>query len=313
MIEKVVGIHEAGQRLDRWLRKAFPQAPLSALFAVVRKKKIRVNGKPGKGPDAVQAGDVITIYENLPTDAEPAAAPINANTGWNRPEPEVDPRVVIVERFPDFVVLDKPSGLASQPGSGQKLGDSLIELLWTWAELEILDFKPALVHRLDQETSGLIIAALSGVGVRGLNTLIREHEVRKEYLALVAGHLKDSQGSIRLALDRTDSAQGAKMEVGAGKEAVTHYKVDRVIGPWTLVRIRLETGRMHQIRAHFAALGHPLLGDGRYGDFAMNREVRKTHGLKRLFLHSALLEFKWNGKVLRFEADLPEELRRVIA
>jgi 23S rRNA pseudouridine955/2504/2580 synthase len=304
MIEKIVGRHDADQRLDRWLRKAFPLASLSSLFAVIRKKKIRVNGKPGKGTETVNAGDVICIYENIPE------AP--ANMYEKKAVVQVDSRIVIVSRTADYLVLDKPAGLASQPGTNQQPGDSLIELVWNWAEYEGLDFKPALVHRLDQETSGLIIAGLTGEAVRTFNALIRAHKVRKEYVALVNGYLEEPKGTIRLALERTDSAQGAKMEAGQGKDSVTHYQVIRQVGNCSLVRITLETGRMHQIRAHFAAIGHALIGDGRYGDFALNREFRKSHGLKRLFLHSALLDFQWKGKRIQIERELPAELQKVL-
>lgn len=305
MIEKTVGRHDAGQRLDRYLRKAFPQAPLSALFAVIRKKKIRVNGKPGKGPDLVQEGDKVCIYENLPETqtSAPSAMPT---------ETRVDPRVVVVKQTKDYVVLDKPAGLASQPGTNQQEGESLVELLWKWGENQGFDFKPALVHRLDQETSGLIIAGLTGEAVRGFNALIREHQVKKEYLALVTGVLDKKQGTIRLALDRMNSAKGAKMETGHGKESITHYRVVYSGQSMSLVRIQLETGRMHQIRAHFAAIGHPLLGDGRYGDFALNRDMRKTLGLKRLFLHAASLDFVWKGESIHLERELPKDLGSVL-
>lgn len=311
MIEKQIGRHESDQRLDRWLRKAFPNASLSTLFGILRKKKVRLNGKVAKGPEMVQENDQVCIYENL-QDTPSNATPATSKSGWGKPKQKVDSRVVLVLRTDDFVVLDKPAGLASQPGSNQMPGDSLVELLWTWAEEEYLDFKPALVHRLDQETSGLIIAALSGQAVRGLNARIREHKVRKEYVALVKGHLQKKQGTIELALDRTDSAKGAKMDVGHGKAAITHYRVERELPDSSLVRIRLETGRMHQIRAHFAAIGHPLFGDGRYGDFALNRELRKRLGLKRLFLHSALLEFEWNGEMVLVERELPAELQKAV-
>ncbi|HSQ41115.1 MAG TPA: RluA family pseudouridine synthase [Fibrobacteraceae bacterium] len=305
MIERIVGRHEGNQRLDRWLRKTFVYAPLSLLFSVLRKKKIRINGKPGKAQTFVQEGDVLHIYENLPLEQAPSLE----NRGWNSQVPAVDLDLVL--RCDDFVIVNKPAGMPSQPGSGQALGSSLVEQLWIWARNESLDFKPALVHRLDQETSGLIVAALTGTAVRGLNARIRNHQVRKEYLALVSGHLKKSQGTIHLALERNDSAQGAKMQVGQGKEAITHYRVERQIGEHSLVRIRLETGRMHQIRTHFAHIGHPLLGDGRYGDFSLNRSWAKETGIQRLFLHSTLLEFEWNGEKILIEQELPEDLEGV--
>ena len=216
----------------------------------------------------------------------------------------------------DYVVVNKPSGLASQPGSGTRPGESLVEYLWEWGRNEGLDFKPTIAHRLDQETSGLLVAALHGDTLRDLTRLIREHEVEKFYFALVKGNLKKDRGTISESLLRTDSAKGSKMLVGQDDEkaqkAITHYRVKQHYEGYDLVKIKLETGRMHQIRAHFASIGHPLLGDTRYGDFALNREVKKQFGLNRLFLHSCRLEFDWNGEHKVFDCPLPKELRNVI-
>ena len=162
----------------------------------------------------------------------------------------------------------------------------------------------------------MIIAALHGDTLRELTRMIREHEVDKFYFALVKGNLKKDKGTINETLTRTDAAKGSKMKVGeTGKDAqkaVTHYRVKQHYEGYDLVKIKLETGRMHQIRAHFASIGHPLLGDTRYGDFALNREVKKTLGLNRLFLHSCRLEFTWQGDKKVFDCPLPKELQSVI-
>ena len=216
----------------------------------------------------------------------------------------------------DYVIVNKPSGLASQPGSGTRPGESLVEYLWEWGKKECLDFKPTIAHRLDQETSGLLIAALHGDTLRDLTRLIREHEVDKFYFALVKGNLKKDRGTINESLLRTDSAKGSKMLVGQddnkAQKAITHYRVKQHYEGYDLVKIELETGRMHQIRAHFASIGHPLLGDTRYGDFALNREVKKLFGLNRLFLHSCRLEFDWQGEHKVYDCPLPKELQNVI-
>ena len=130
------------------------------------------------------------------------------------------------------------------------------------------------------------------------------------------GNLKKEKGTIDESLTRTDAAKGSKMKVGeTGKDAqkaITHYRVKQHYEGYDLVKIKLETGRMHQIRAHFASIGHPLLGDTRYGDFALNREAKKTLGLHRLFLHSCRLEFVWQGERKVFDCPLPKELQSVI-
>ena len=385
MITRIIDRNFANMRLDRFLRKAFPDESLSVFFAVIRKKKVRVNGVVGKANQMLAEGDTVCIYENfksvsederkgeslglksqLPGSIMPAceqsgatlalgsgplaaasqgessATPSSGGGTPQRPEAGASKSgfaknkstwgkvlspaekqagwgakdLDIVIQTEDYVIVNKPSGLASQPGSGTRPGESLVEYLWEWGRNEGLDFKPTIAHRLDQETSGMLIAALHGDTLRDLTRMIREHEVEKFYFALVKGNLKKEKGTISESLTRTDAAKGSKMKVGeAGKdakEAVTHYRVKQHYEGYDLVKIKLETGRMHQIRAHFASIGHPLLGDTRYGDFALNREVKKTLGLHRLFLHSCRLEFVWQGERKVFDCPLPKELQSVI-
>ena len=366
MITRTIDRNFANMRLDRFLRKAFPEESLSVFFAVIRKKKVRVNGVVGKANQMLVEGDVVNIYENfksvsesderretrdernikgesLPLASATEAAPATPSSGDTPQRPDAKSatgfaknkstwgrhltgaekqahwgahELDLVVQTEDYVIVNKPSGLASQPGSGTRPGESLVEYLWEWGRNEGLDFKPTIAHRLDQETSGLIIAALHGDTLRDFTRMIREHVVDKFYFALVKGNLKKDRGTISESLLRTDSAKGSKMLVGQDDEnaqkAITHYRVKQHYEGYDLVKIKLETGRMHQIRAHFASIGHPLLGDTRYGDFALNREVKKQFGLNRLFLHSCRLEFDWNGEHKVFDCPLPKELRNVI-
>ena len=356
MITRTIDRNFANMRLDRFLRKAFPEESLSVFFAVIRKKKVRVNGVVGKANQMLVEGDVVNIYENfksvseddkkgesLPLASAAEAAPATPSSGDTPQRPDAKSatgfaknkstwgrhltgaekqahwgahELDLVVQTEDYVIVNKPSGLASQPGSGTRPGESLVEYLWEWGRSEGLDFKPTIAHRLDQETSGLIIAALHGDTLRDFTRMIREHVVDKFYFALVKGNLKKDRGTISESLLRTDSAKGSKMLVGQDDEnaqkAITHYRVKQHYEGYDLVKIKLETGRMHQIRAHFASIGHPLLGDTRYGDFALNREVKKLFGLNRLFLHSCRLEFDWQGEHKVFDCPLPKELRDVI-
>lgn len=343
MITRIIDRNFANMRLDRFLRKAFPDESLSVFFAVIRKKKVRVNGVVGKANQMLQEGDTVCIYENFksvdadsqgatnviqfPTSqsegAQSNAGFAKAKSTWGKNASSAEKQsgwgakeLDIVIQTEDYVVVNKPSGLASQPGSGTRPGESLVEYLWEWGRREGLDFKPTIAHRLDQETSGMIIAALHGDTLRDFTRMIREHEVDKFYYALVKGNLKKDKGTIDETLTRTDAAKGSKMKVGeTGKDAqkaITHYRVKQHYEGYDLVKIKLETGRMHQIRAHFASIGHPLLGDTRYGDFALNREVKKQLGLHRLFLHSCRLEFVWHGDKIVLDCPLPKELQNVI-
>ncbi|MDR3000123.1 MAG: RluA family pseudouridine synthase [Fibromonadaceae bacterium] len=278
MLSLTINKHNAEQRLDRFLRKTFPAAPLSLIFAVIRKKKVRVNGAVGKAAQILCENDELKIYESLPQSVKKTlTGKVNLN---------------FVFKNADFAVLNKPCGLASQSGSGISEEESLVGMLDIWARSEGLDFKPALVHRLDKETSGLIIAALSGSALREFGRMLREREIRKEYLALVKGRMPQKSGKISMPLP------------GDTKNSESIWKVEKSYEECDWVRVRLETGRKHQIRIHFAQIGHPLLGDSKHGDFALNRRLK----ISRLFLHSTLLEFNWQGKKVKFEAELPEEL-----
>ncbi|MDY3921573.1 MAG: RluA family pseudouridine synthase [Hallerella porci] len=318
MITRVIDRNFANMRLDRFLRQAFPNEPLSTFFAILRKKKVRVNGVHAKAPQILLEGDTVDIYENFKSvPAGDSITPTKKSWGTS---PEfadrnfVKENLVIALEKEDFVVLDKPSGIASQPGTGTRKGESLVEMLWQWGKDQQLDFKPTLAHRLDEETSGLIIAALHGDTLRDLTRLLREHKIQKTYIALIKGNLKKDAGTINASLERTDSKAGSKMKAGteSGKKSVTHYVVQQHLNGYDLVKVNLETGRMHQIRAHFESIGHPLLGDTRYGDFELNREFKKEFGLKRLFLHSTRLEFDWQGKRIIVDSALPKELRDVV-
>lgn len=318
MITRVIDRNFANMRLDRFLRQAFPNEPLSIFFAILRKKKVRVNGVHAKAPQILLEGDTVDIYENFKSvPAGDSITPTKKSWGTS---PEfadrnfVKENLVIALEKEDFVVLDKPSGIASQPGTGTRKGESLVEMLWQWGKDQQLDFKPTLAHRLDEETSGLIIAALHGDTLRDLTRLLREHKIQKTYIALIKGNLKKDAGTINASLERTDSKAGSKMKAGteSGKKSVTHYVVQQHLNGYDLVKVNLETGRMHQIRAHFESIGHPLLGDTRYGDFELNREFKKEFGLKRLFLHSTRLEFDWQGKRIIVDSALPKELRDVV-
>ncbi len=363
MITRQIDRNFANMRLDRFLRKAFPEESLSVFFSIIRKKKVRVNGVVAKANQMLQEGDLVNIYENFKSVSEDEkdmsrtqsaqieesniiafpgtdqngaaqfAVPArdkSAVTGfakkkstWGKTLSGAEKQsnwgareLDIVIQTEDYLVVNKPSGLASQPGSGCKPGESLVEYLWEWGRQEQLDFRPTIAHRLDQETSGMLLVALHGDTLRDLTRMIREHEVDKYYYALVKGNLDKDRGTINEKLTRTDAAKGSKMKVGQddkdAKEAITHYRVKQHYIGYDLVKIKLETGRMHQIRAHFASIGHPLLGDSRYGDFALNREVKKELGLHRLFLHSCRLEFDWKGEKKVLDCPLPKELQSVI-
>jgi 23S rRNA pseudouridine955/2504/2580 synthase len=227
--------------------------------------------------------------------------------------------IPILHEDKELLVLDKPSGMAVHPGTGISTGDSLIEKVWEYLAIERTPgelFQPSLVHRLDKDTSGVIVVAKTGGCLRRLNSAMREGAFKKRYLALVEGTMSPAVGEISGLLHRVDSRDGgAKTQVSEaeGKWSVTRYKTVKDFGNFSLLGVIIETGRMHQIRAHFAHAGHPLAGDSRYGDFEKNRTYRKTLGLKRTFLHAADLDVDLGkGGKVSFHAPLPKELSAVI-
>ena len=208
-----------------------------------------------------------------------------------------DAGVVIVHSDDHLAVIEKPAGLVvhAAPGHrGETLVDVLGDLLGGGEDAE----RPGIVHRLDKDTSGLMIVARTDEAHRALSDAIKERHVKREYLALIQGVPRSRSGTIDAPLGRDFRAPERRAVGGRGsRDARTHFEVEERLGPLTLVRVRLETGRTHQIRAHFAAIDLPLVADSRYGG-------RAAHGLKRQFLHSAKLGFAHpaTGEELRFES-----------
>jgi 23S rRNA pseudouridine1911/1915/1917 synthase len=215
------------------------------------------------------------------------------------------PRIVHVDEW--LAVVDKPAGLVvhTAPGHrGPTLVDALGELLGGGEDPE----RPGIVHRLDKDTSGLLLIARDDETHRRLAAQIKAREVRRTYLALVEGPLRSRTGTIDAPLGRDYRAPERRAVGGRGpREARTHFTVLESLPADTLVEARLETGRTHQIRAHFAAIGHPVAGDPRYGHGG-------RHGLARQFLHSARLGFRhpMSGEELEFGSPLPDDLAQAL-
>jgi len=215
--------------------------------------------------------------------------------------------VSVVHRDDHLAVIDKPAGLVvhAAPGHrGETLVDVLGDLLGGGEDSE----RPGIVHRLDKDTSGLMVVARTDEAHRVLSAQIKDRHVGREYLALIHGSPRSRSGTIDAPLGR-DFRSPEKRAVGGrgSRDAKTHFEVEEKLGPVTLVRVRLETGRTHQIRAHFAAIGHPLVSDARYGGGAL-------FGLGRQFLHSARLGFTHpaGDERLTFESALPGDLREAL-
>lgn len=309
LITFTVSRNDAGQRADRYLRRRLSRMGIDRLNSLFRRKEIKVAKRPIERGHLLQEGEELRVYGLKPDEAErsePPAADIGAPFD-----------IPILHEDDDILVLDKPAGLAVHPGTGIPPGETVIEKVrgrhvsggWS-VDGEL--FQPSLVHRLDKDTSGVLLVAKSGPALRDLTEALRKGRFTKQYLALVAGIPSPPQGRIEGNLQRVDSRSGgAKAEVAedGGKTAITRYRTAKTIGNFSLLSVIIETGRMHQIRAHMAHAGHPLVGDDRYGSHERNRAYRKGLGLKRIFLHAADLEVELPGRSrLVFHADLPPDL-----
>ncbi len=283
------------------------------LQSLFRRDEIKIDRRPVEQKRMLLAGEVLQVYGLKPEECNPP--PVGARhavppQGVGHPPP-------IIFEDSDLLVVDKPAGMAAHPGTGIPPGASLIERVLTY--LAPLGgqggsvFSPALAHRLDKETSGVILIAKTGPRLRSLTAALREGKIHKRYLALVAGHPPES-GVIDAPLIREDSAAGAKSRVGAkgGKSARTRYHTLKKLGSHALLQVIIDTGRMHQIRAHLAHLGFPVAGDTRYGRPSEVRGRMKAIGLRRLFLHAEEISWDEGGRARSFRASLPPELRAVL-
>jgi 23S rRNA pseudouridine955/2504/2580 synthase len=299
-----VGDESAGQRIDNFLTRLLKGVPKSHVYRILRSGEVRLNGRR-VGPDArLAVGDTVRVPP-IRT-AAPERAPRRLPASAAPP---------IVYEDDALIVVDKPSGLAVHGGSGIARG--LIETLRaTRPDAAFLE----LVHRLDRETSGLLLVAKKRAALTTLHAALREGRVGKRYLVLVRGRWRDEKRTVRLALHKFATKEGerrVRVDDEAGREAVTVFHRRQVWRdrdpPLALLEAELHTGRTHQIRVHLTSLGFPLAGDDKYGDFAWNRELTKS-GLKRMFLHAWRLAFDHplTGAPMALESPLPPDLARFL-
>jgi 23S rRNA pseudouridine955/2504/2580 synthase len=306
--QHVVGEDGTGQRLDRVLARLLPGVPATRIFRLIRKGEVRVNGKRARPEQRLVSGDRVRVP---PVHARSESAQVLAAGGVARVPPALIARVTaaIVHEDERLLVLDKPAGLAVHGGSGLSYG--VIEALRAARPREPLE----LAHRLDRDTSGILMIARKPAALRVLHELLREGAVRKSYLALVAGRWQLGRKLIDAPLQTEARVRGERtVRVGVGgKSARTQFALVQQFGAIaSLVEATLETGRTHQIRVHAAYCGHPVAGDLKYGDPAVNAALREL-GLARMFLHAHSVSFDWpQGGQVSISAPLPAELRRVL-
>lgn len=290
--EYSVAADEAGLRLDVFLGRRPELGSRSQVAAWIRSGAVTVDGRTRSKSHLVSEGQTVVVVA-------PATAPLGL-VAEELPVP-------IIYEDEWLLLVDKPAGMAVHPAPGHSSG-TLVHALLGHGVSGGEEFRPGVVHRLDKDTSGLLVVAKSPEIHRKLTEMIRRREIDRCYLALVHGCFSNDSGTIEAPVGR-DPARRKSMTVGgvAAREARTHFRVLEPLGDFTLVEVRLETGRTHQIRVHFLAIGHPVVGDPTYAR-------RDTLGLGRQFLHSHRLAFLHpvTGEALNCELPLPADLEAVL-
>ena len=307
--------NEAGQRLDKLLMKHLNKAPKSFIYKMLRKKNITLNGKKAEGSEKTQLDDEIKLFlseETIQNFSEAyTAAPIKYNFS-------------VVYEDADILVVNKPAGLLSQKAVKEDI--SLVEHILSYllntnqiTEEELNTFKPGICNRLDRNTSGLVAAGKTLAGLQTLSELFRDRTLDKYYLCIVRGTIGEPQkiNGYLMKDEKTNkvTVTGSFME---GSEPIrTEYEPVNGNSRYTLLRVKLITGKTHQIRAHLSSIGHPIIGDGKYGNKEVNQELRKAFRLEHQLLHSYQMVFPemtgkfeyLSGRV--FTAPLPDYFIRL--
>jgi 23S rRNA pseudouridine955/2504/2580 synthase len=286
--EIVVPAAESDKKVKSFLIGRFPIGYVRKLF---RKNGLRVNGKRSKPEDLLRAGDRIQLY-----------IPFEKTTKHKDTPPLAQPELPVIYEDGNLLVINKPAGITVHEGKQVLKRHSIIGLVQSKYRSERIS--PKLVHRLDKDTSGVLVIAKDEQTAAALEArFAKDKDTEKEYLCLVAGRLQDDSGSIDFALPGRE---------GTPVRALTRFKVLNRFSQATLLRVNIQTGRMHQIRLHFAELGYPVVLDDQHGDFSFNRQFRKSYNLKRQFLHALRLEIEHGGKKHVWSAPVPKDLQGVL-
>lgn len=292
----VVKDKEQNKRIDVYLSEKNEDISRVAIQRLIENQKILVNDKKVKSSYKVQENDVITLEEEKPKEISLKAQNI--------------PLEIIYEDN-DIIVVNKPKGMVVHPANGNPDG-TLVNAIMAICKNSLSgiggEIRPGIVHRLDKDTSGIIVIAKNDKAHINLSEQIKNHEVKKTYIAIVRGVVKENQATINMPIGRSNKDR-KKMAISKnGKEAITHFKVLKRFNDYTVLEVNIETGRTHQIRVHLAQIGYPCIGDETYST------GKNKWGIKGQALHAKSLEFKHptTGKQMKLEAKLPEYMKKLI-
>lgn len=285
-----VNENDSGQRLDKFLGKYFKTMPKSLIYKGIRKKRIKINGKKGEINTILKVGDKIDLYIN----DEFFEVPDEKTSFLKIDKPEID----IVYEDENIILMDKKPGMIVHDDEDEKINTLLNHMkayLYKKGEYNPQSensFVPSLCNRIDRNTGGIVIGAKNALSLKILNEKIKSREIKKFYLCLVQGKLKNKEDTLKGYLVKNTSQNRVYIHsspIPEGKTILTKYKVLKENRLTSLLEVDLLTGRTHQIRAHFASIGHPLAGDGKYGTNEFNDKI----GMKTQALYSYKLKFEF--------------------
>lgn len=289
-------VNEENLRLDTYISSKYENLSRTMIQKLIEDGNVLVNDKPKKISYKIKMGDNIKIYfpEAKEVDIKPQEIPLE-----------------IIYEDNDIIVVNKPKGLVVHPANGNPDG-TLVNAIMALCKNSLSgiggEIRPGIVHRLDKDTSGLLIVAKNDLAHINLSNQIKERQVKKIYIALVRGIIKEDYATINMPIGRS-TVDRKKMAVRKdGKEAITHFKVLKRYKNYTLLEIKIDTGRTHQIRVHMAEIGHPVVGDMVYSN------GKNEFDVKGQMLHAKSLDFKHpiTGKELHLEAEIPEYFKEVL-
>ncbi|PIT79273.1 RluA family pseudouridine synthase [Limnohabitans sp. JirII-31] len=298
----------AGQRLDNFLLRHLKGVPKTHVYRIIRSGEVRVNKGRATADQRVVAGDLIRV----------PPVRISAQVAAKADSPAPAREFPVLMEDESLIAIDKPAGVAVHGGSGVSFG--VIEQL---RRARPASLNLELVHRLDRETSGVLLVAKKRSALKHLQDQFRDRETGKTYLALVLGLWPSNKKVIdsplhKYIVEKGDGEGERRVKVVGkddpnGMRSITLVRVVRTVGPYSLLEVTIKTGRTHQIRVHLASQGHPIAGDDKYGDFEQNKQLQKL-GLKRMFLHAWQLKFQHpqSGRPITLQAPLPAELQNFV-
>ena len=289
-------VENNNKRIDAYLSERIEDTSRVAIQRLINNGKILVNGKIVKSSYKVQIGDKIEVEEEEPIEVAIKAQNIPLD---------------IIYEDKDIIVINKPKGMVVHPANGNPDG-TLVNAIMAICKDSLSgiggEIRPGIVHRLDKDTSGIIIVAKNDKAHINLSEQIKEHKVRKTYIALVRGIVKENEATINMPIGRSEKDRKKMAVTKKGKEAITHFKVLQRYDKYTLLQVNIETGRTHQIRVHLSQIGYPVVGDEVYSN------GKNEWNVKGQCLHAKSLEFTHpnTGKAMFLEAGLPEYFQDIL-